>query len=285
MNAVQDQQLFKTNHLTRVLPRLVIYMVAQSLKKYLLITRRSSGPAGLRSLLTFKKPLELYVSLHYTWVCAARNPWLCNLHNTDLSVASMTQSLCNFHAGKHAILVLKAHTSKSGPMDHFNIPKLELMQSFACQTKANSTLIQFTADVTECLLITHCKNVFQHTSRNHLTFVDQVVEILNREEVLRFSLQSPWNPWTIFASSSYSHWLSHAYSLLRLLSLKPLNYLRFVILFTLTQPCLLFASTSISHWLIFAYSLLRHLFHTDSSSLSQCSTLYYINPKYLPCIP
>ena len=108
-----------------------------------------------------------------------------NLVHTDLSVASMTQSLRDFHAGKQAILELKARTSKSGPMDHFNIPKLEFMQSFARQTKANSTLIQFTADVTERLLITHCKNVFQRTSRNHLTFVDQAVKILNQEEAIR----------------------------------------------------------------------------------------------------
>ena len=66
INAVQDQQLFKTNRLTRVYHRLVICAVTQSLKKYLLITRRNSGPAGLRSLSTFKKPWELYVSLHYT---------------------------------------------------------------------------------------------------------------------------------------------------------------------------------------------------------------------------
>ena len=56
MNAVQDQQLFKTNRLTRVLSRLVICAVTQSLKKYLLIIRRNSGPVGLHSLSTFKKP-------------------------------------------------------------------------------------------------------------------------------------------------------------------------------------------------------------------------------------
>ena len=108
-----------------------------------------------------------------------------NLVHTDLSVASMTQSLHDFHAGKHAILELEARMSKSGPMDHFNMPKLELMQSFAHQTKVNGTLIQFTADVTERLLITHCKNMFQCTSRNHLTFVDQAVKILNQEEAIR----------------------------------------------------------------------------------------------------
>ena len=124
----------------------------------------------------FISPIRAMVEFIYQ----AQNP----IH-TDSSVASMTQSLHDFHAGKSAILDLEARTSKSGSMDHFNIPKLELMQSFACQTKANGPLIQFTADVTERLLITHCKNVFQHTSRHHLTFVDQAVEILNREKAIR----------------------------------------------------------------------------------------------------
>ena len=114
------------------------------------------------------------------FIYQAQNP----VH-TDLSVAFMTHTLHDFHVGKHAILELEACTSKSGLMDHFNIPKLELMQSFARQTKANSTLIQFKADMTERLLITHCKNVFQRMSHHHLTFVDQAVEILNREEAIR----------------------------------------------------------------------------------------------------
>ncbi|KIM53499.1 hypothetical protein SCLCIDRAFT_31845 [Scleroderma citrinum Foug A] len=57
--------------------------------------------------------------------------------------------------------------------------------SFAQQTKANGPLIQYTAYVLERLLITHCKTMFQHTSRNTRTYVDQVVEILNREETIR----------------------------------------------------------------------------------------------------
>ena len=59
------------------------------------------------------------------------------------------------------------------------------MQSFARQTKANGALIQYTADVTERLLITHCKTTFQRTSRQSCTYADQVVDILNREETLR----------------------------------------------------------------------------------------------------
>ena len=70
-------------------------------------------------------------------------------------------------------------------MNHFRIPKLEVMQSFGRQTKANGALIQYTADVMEHLLITHCKTTFQRTSRQAHTYVDQVMDILNREESLR----------------------------------------------------------------------------------------------------
>ncbi|KAF8432113.1 hypothetical protein L210DRAFT_3614365 [Boletus edulis BED1] len=103
--------------------------------------------------------------------------------HTDSSIASMIQALRNFHAGKHVILELEARKAKSGPMTHFNIPKLELMQSFPRQTKANSVLIQFTADVMERLLIIHCKTVFPCTSRRS-NFMEQTVDILNWEETI-----------------------------------------------------------------------------------------------------
>ena len=57
--------------------------------------------------------------------------------------------------------------------------------SFAQQMKANSILIQFTADMTERLLITHCKTPFQCTSHQAHTYMNQIVEILNREETIR----------------------------------------------------------------------------------------------------
>jgi len=72
-----------------------------------------------------------------------------------------------------------------GTIDHFLIPKLELLQSFATFTKDIGALIQWTADVTERLLITHCKLPFDRTSRQSRTFTEQIVDILNREESMR----------------------------------------------------------------------------------------------------
>ncbi|KIK77935.1 hypothetical protein PAXRUDRAFT_165366, partial [Paxillus rubicundulus Ve08.2h10] len=45
--------------------------------------------------------------------------------------------------------------------DDFNILKLELMQSFVHNITNNGTLMQYTANVTEWLLITHCKLPFE----------------------------------------------------------------------------------------------------------------------------
>ena len=102
-----------------------------------------------------------------------------NSVHTDSSIALMEQSLSKFHEKKQSIIAL------GGRKNHFKIPKLELMQNFARQTKANGALIQYTADVTERLLITHCKTTFQRTNRQTSTYVDQVVDILNREETIR----------------------------------------------------------------------------------------------------
>ena len=67
----------------------------------------------------------------------------------------------------------------------FNIPKLELMQSFMRNIKDNGTLLQYTTDVTEHLHITHCKLPFEKTTRQASTFVDQVVNLLNWAENIR----------------------------------------------------------------------------------------------------
>jgi hypothetical protein len=103
---------------------------------------------------------------------------------TDSSISVMERALVDFHSRKQCILDLGVWRGMKGTIDHFNIPKLELMSSFARQTKANGALIQYTADVSERLLITHCKSTFQRTSRLFQTYMDQVVDILNREETM-----------------------------------------------------------------------------------------------------
>lgn len=105
--------------------------------------------------------------------------------HTDASIATMVQALREFHATRQVILEAEARRGASGVKLDFNIPKLELLQSFARNIAQNGTLIQYTADVSERLLITHCKFPFERTSRQADKFHDQVVAILNREEAIR----------------------------------------------------------------------------------------------------
>ncbi|KAG1800667.1 hypothetical protein EV424DRAFT_1352065 [Suillus variegatus] len=104
---------------------------------------------------------------------------------TDTSVDSMVASLKEFHDHRQAILDAGARRGTKGMIDNFLIPKLKLLQSFAAFTKDIGAPIQWTADVTERLLITHCKLPFDRTSHQSCTFTEQIVDILNREESMR----------------------------------------------------------------------------------------------------
>jgi len=70
-------------------------------------------------------------------------------------------------------------------MEHFRIPKLELIQSFGRTICHVGLLIQYTADVSERLLITHCKVPFSRTNRQKTDFTRQIVTLLDREESSR----------------------------------------------------------------------------------------------------
>ncbi|KAI6106049.1 hypothetical protein EDD16DRAFT_1746620 [Pisolithus croceorrhizus] len=114
------------------------------------------------------------------FIYKAQNP----VH-TDASIASMVDALAEFHLNRQSIINAGARRGTSGVKTDFNIPKLEVMQSFARNIKDNGTLMQYTADVTEHLLITHCKHLFERTSWQANTFVDQIITLLNHEENIR----------------------------------------------------------------------------------------------------
>ena len=63
------------------------------------------------------------------------------------------------------------------------ILKLELLQHFATSICYSGLPIQYTADVSKCLLCTHCKNPFQHTNK-HGNFTEQMVHILDHKEMM-----------------------------------------------------------------------------------------------------
>ncbi|KAG1723221.1 hypothetical protein EDB19DRAFT_1916218 [Suillus lakei] len=105
--------------------------------------------------------------------------------HTDSSIDAMVRSLDEFHRLKQAILDAGARRGKSGTINNFSIPKIELFHSFAGSIKDLGSLLQFSADVSERLLITHCKYPFERTSRQARNFTLQVVQILNRDETMR----------------------------------------------------------------------------------------------------
>ncbi|KAG1889042.1 uncharacterized protein F5891DRAFT_1131885 [Suillus fuscotomentosus] len=95
---------------------------------------------------------------------------------------SMAQALSDFHVFKDAIVDAEARRGKKGVKEDFFIPKLELLQSFGGTVERLGTLMQFSADMTERLLITHCKHLFGRTNRRSTDFTEQCVRILNRQE-------------------------------------------------------------------------------------------------------
>ena len=104
---------------------------------------------------------------------------------TDSSITSMLDSLAEFHRFKHSVIDAGLRRGASGPINRFDIPKLELFHSFTRAAQGVGAPIQFTADVSECLLITHCKNPFKCTSHQQSTFAKQIVHLLDREEHMR----------------------------------------------------------------------------------------------------
>ncbi|KAH9011301.1 hypothetical protein EDB84DRAFT_1590710 [Lactarius hengduanensis] len=102
---------------------------------------------------------------------------------TDSAISSFVDSLQEFHDEKAAITAAGARVGSKGPITHFNIPKLEQWQHFACSTKMMGAPIQWTADVTECLHITEVKHPFCAT--NHCNFEEQCARILDRLECVK----------------------------------------------------------------------------------------------------
>ncbi|KAG1883753.1 hypothetical protein F4604DRAFT_1878948 [Suillus subluteus] len=103
------------------------------------------------------------------FIYLAQNP----VHSPN-SLQSMVQALADFHGFKDAIIDAEARRGKKGVKEDFFIPKLELLQSFRGTVERLGSLMQFSADMTERLLITHCKHLFERTK--------QCIRILSHQE-------------------------------------------------------------------------------------------------------
>ncbi|KAG1868634.1 hypothetical protein F4604DRAFT_1584510 [Suillus subluteus] len=89
---------------------------------------------------------------------------------TPSSISTMNASLQEFHHFKGSITLAEARRGASGPIDHFQIPKLELLTSFGRAIPNISAILQYTAD---------------RTSHQRSTFTQQIVRILDREDSAR----------------------------------------------------------------------------------------------------
>ncbi|KAG1853234.1 hypothetical protein C8R48DRAFT_749657 [Suillus tomentosus] len=97
------------------------------------------------------------------------------------SLQAMTQALSDFHTFKDAIVAAEARKGKKGVKEDFFIPKLELMQSFEGTIRRLGTLMQFSADTTERLLITHSSLVnAMHAEDEDVTIANPALSWVSR---------------------------------------------------------------------------------------------------------
>ena len=73
---------------------------------------------------------------------------------------ALTEALREFHRYKPSILAAGGCREKNGPLDHFQIPKLELAQHIVHSTQAMGAPYQWSSDITEHCHITRVKAPF-----------------------------------------------------------------------------------------------------------------------------
>ncbi|KAI6123492.1 hypothetical protein EDD16DRAFT_1517957 [Pisolithus croceorrhizus] len=123
--------------------------------------------------------------------------------HTESSIGDMEASLAEFHATKHSILEAGGRAGK----DNFNIPKLELMLSFADAIRRSGGLIQYSANVSERLLITHCKVPVHPGPTGSPDFAEQIVCLLDHmTEPLVNAAEDEEN---LCSTDPASTWISH----------------------------------------------------------------------------
>ena len=111
--------------------------------------------------------------------------YLSQLHEVNTDVLNdITKALDTFHMFKQFILDRRLRVGKKGnPMTHFEIPKLELLQSIVPSIMWSGTLHQWSADVTERLHIDFIKAPRENTN-NH-DYYSQICRHLDRDEKRR----------------------------------------------------------------------------------------------------
>ncbi|KAG2058806.1 hypothetical protein BDR06DRAFT_980194 [Suillus hirtellus] len=107
-----------------------------------------------------------------------------NLFLYDETLHSLSEALREFYHYKHFILTAGGRHGKNGPLNHFQIPKLELMQHVVQSTRAMGAPYQWSSNITECCHITHVKQPYCLSNRKD--FHGQCCCFLDRQEKLHF---------------------------------------------------------------------------------------------------
>jgi hypothetical protein len=103
---------------------------------------------------------------------------------TDNDLMQLTASLQQFHAYKQTILDLRLRVgAKKKPINHFYVPKLELLHSIVPSIVWSGATIQWSADPTERAHITSIKNPAENT--NNGQYGPQICRYLDREDKRR----------------------------------------------------------------------------------------------------
>ena len=108
--------------------------------------------------------------------------YLSQLHDVNTNILNdIARALGIFHEFKQIILNLGFRVGKKGnPIPHFEIPKLELLQSIVSSIMWSGALPQWSADVTEHLHIDIIKVPRDNT--NNLNYYSQICCHLDHDE-------------------------------------------------------------------------------------------------------
>ncbi|KAI5980755.1 hypothetical protein EDD15DRAFT_2186505 [Pisolithus albus] len=106
------------------------------------------------------------------------------LFHYDETIHSLNEALREFHHYKSSILRAGGRLGKNGPLNHFQIPKLELAQHVARSIRQMGAPYQWSSDITERCHITHVKMPYRLTNRRD--YHVQCCRFLDRQEKRRF---------------------------------------------------------------------------------------------------
>lgn len=103
------------------------------------------------------------------------------------ALTKVEAALERFHTHKSAIISTGGRQGSKGPLKHWEIPKLELLQHVVPSIRASGAIMQWTADVTEHAHVTEIKQPAR--SGNNQDYYTQIARHLDRsEKCFRFDI-------------------------------------------------------------------------------------------------